>query len=267
MELWGRYVNINGTTSSIATQAATGYTSRGMDKKLDGEIAQATLMASSNKGGMRGIGLIAVLIAEIALKNKATNIAKDYYKLNKKDFDFFKATHQPGIAATVAEAMSPVDNPVYVADFYASAPAGMAKASILDKQWFETRRRTHRYAIGLQRRVDYDFAIQRLHGIVGGWNVGRRYELAYADEHNNRRFDRKLEAGNIGIGIGNIVRQGLASSSAGLASAYDNLGDTVSTIGNGLAANSGYKAGRADTGKRYADRNDVGTNNSRNKDT
>jgi hypothetical protein len=236
---------------SVTTIPKTGYVGRGQDQPGSGSDALTIANQSLNKGGMRGIGLLAIVLAEAALKKESVDLAEDYYRINKKDYEFFVSVHQPAIQQTVTEAMSPVDNPIYQHDYYASAPAGMAKSAILDKQWFETRRRVSRYSIGLQRRIDYDFAIRRLHGIVGGWNIGRRYEMAYADEHNNRRFDRKIEASNIGIGVGNIVRQGLASSTAGLASAYDNLGDTISTIGNGLAANSGYKAGRADTSARY----------------
>lgn len=230
-----------------------GYVGKGQTQQMAGEDAQAMLLASNNKGGMRGLGLIAVTLAEIALKNDTVNLARDYYKINKQDYDFFVATHQAPIAQSVAEAMSPVDNPEYKHDYYASVPAGMAKTAILDKQWFETRRRTNRYAIGTQRRVDMDFAVRRLHGILGGWNIARRYEMTYADEHNNRRFDKKLEAANIGVGVGNVVRQGLASSVASLASAQDNLGDTISTIGNGLAANTGYRQGRQYANQRYQD--------------
>lgn len=239
------------TESMNTAPAKSGYSSKGMD--MPGASSEALAIASQgvDKGGMRGLGLLAITIAEIKLKKEAIDLAKDYYNTNKKDFDFFVTTHQPAITASVAEAMSPVTNPVYAHDYYASAPAGMAKSAILDKQWFEARRRTHRYAIGLGRRIDYDFAIQRLHGVVAGWNIGRRYEMTYADLHNNRRFDKKVEVANIGIGVGNIVAQGLSSAVGKLASSYDNLGDTVSTIGNGLAANSGYTAGRNTAAERY----------------
>ena len=225
-------------------QPANGPTGKGQTQPGAGNQSLDIASQSTDKGGMRGIGLLAVVLAEIALKKESIDLAKNYYKTNKVDYDFFVAVHRGPIAATVTEAMSDTLNPLYRHDYYASAPAGMAKASIVDEQWFETRRRTHRYSTGLQKRVDYDFAVLRMHGILGGWNLARRYEMTYADEHNNRRFDRKIEASNIGIGIGNIVRQGLASSVSNLSSAYDGLGDTVASIGNGLAANSGYAAGR-----------------------
>lgn len=233
------------------TSAKNGYTGKGQTQQFAGEEAQATLLTSIDKGGMRGAGLIAVAIAEASLKKQAVDLAYDYYDINKKDYDFFRETHQGPISQTVDEAMSEVTNPTYIPDPVASIPAGISKLAVGEKQWFEVRRRAHRYATGLMQRIDYEFAMMRTHGVVAGWNVGTRYEIQYAQEHNNRRFDRKIAVSNIGIGVGNIVRAGLASSVSGLASARDNLGDMISTIGNGLAANTGYRAGRQDTNERF----------------
>lgn len=238
-------------TASTNVGPRTGYSGKGMDTPGASSEALSIANSSTDKGGMRGVGLLAVVLAEMALKKESIDIARDYYNTNKRDFDFFRTTHQPAIQQSVNEAMSPVSNPEYHHDYYASAPAGMGKTHILDEQWFQTRRRMHKHSIGLQRRVDYSFAVNRMHAIAGGWNIGIRYEMTYADDHNNRRFDKKVEIGNVGIGVGNIVRQGLASSVGQLASAYDHLGDTVSTIGNGLAANTGYRAGRSTTNAAY----------------
>lgn len=204
-----------------------------------------------DKGGMRGIGLIAAMVAEIALKIKAYNLAEDYYKTNKKDYDFFVAQHQGPIAQTATEAFDDSVNPLYVFDPYFASAAAVGKTATVDKEWFEVRRRAHRYATGAQRRVDYEFARIRAHAMAGAWNLGRRYELNWVDDRNNRRFDRRIATANIGIGVGNIVAQGLSSSVQRLASSYDNLGDTVATIGNGLAANTGYVQGRAETQARF----------------
>lgn len=233
------------------TAAKNGYSGVGQTQQFSGEDAQATLLSSVDKGGMRGIALMLVTIAEVTLKDQATDLARDYYKTNKKDYEFFKSTHQPAIQQSVSEAMSDTINPKYEPDLYSALPGGMAKTAVLDKQWFETRRRVHRYAVGLGRRVDFDFSMARLHGIIGGWNLANRYETTYADEHNNRRFDRKIEVANIGIGVGNVVRDKLASSVQNLSSAYDNIGNMVSTIGNGLAAHSGYNTARGATRERF----------------
>lgn len=235
------------------TTPSGGYTKENQTQWMNGENAVATILGSVNKGGMRGVGLLAVTLAEAKLKVDTYKLARDYYNTNKKDYDFFKSTHQAPIQASAQDAMSNTTNPPYVADFYASAPAGMAASAQIDKSWWETMRRTGRYARGLRQKITYEMALIRAHAIVGGWNTGRRYELTFADEHNNRRFDRKVEIANIGLGVGNIVAQGLASSVSKLAAAQDNLGDIAATIGNGLAAQTGYNKARQNVSEAYGD--------------
>lgn len=202
-------------------------------------------------GGMRGIGLVVFMLAQIALKLETLDLAKDYYRTNKRDFDFFKATHQPGMAQSAAEAMSATDNPTYRVDLYASAPAGMSTSKMLDRKWFESRRRVHRYATGAQRRLDYDFSVMRAAAIATGWNMGRRYEMAWADAHNERAFNRKLAMANVGIQAGNTMRQGLATAVGNLQNAYENLGNMGSAVVNGYYQKAGYEEGRAQTRERY----------------
>lgn len=204
-----------------------------------------------SKGGMRGVGLIAVMLGEMALKAKAADLAEDYYKLNKKDYDFFISTHQEPIAQTAAEAFDEAVNPTYIFDPYFAGVIAAGASAQVDKQWFQIRRRAHRYATGAQRRIDYEFAVLRAHAVVGAWNLGRRYERNWVDDRNNRQYDRRLAIANIGIGVGAIVSQGLSNSVQRLASTYDYIGDNLASIGNGLSANMGYKAGRADTRDRY----------------
>jgi hypothetical protein len=198
---------------------------------------------SINKGGMRGLGLVAAIIAEIALKEKAIDIARDYYNKNKQEYDFYFAVHAGPASASVTEAFGP-GNPVTTPDKYASAASGIAKSSILDKQWYEARRRIPKYNIGQAARLDYDMAIARTAGVVAGWNLSDKYELNWADERNERAFKRKVEITNVGLGIANAVRDGMARATANLSSAYDHMGDTLASIGNGYAAKAGYDDGR-----------------------
>ena len=199
--------------------------------------------ASMGKGGMRGIGLVAAILAEIALKEKVIDIARDYYNTNKQDYDFFTGTHQPRMAESAQEAFGPNNRDV-APDKYASAPSGMVKSAVIDRQWFEARRRIPKYNLGQQRRLDYDMAVLRTHGIVAGWNVANRYEMAWADERNERNFKRKIEIANVGIGVGNVIKEGMGRATQALSSAYDNIGDTIASIGNGYAQKTGYEAGR-----------------------
>ena len=212
------------------------------------ELAMAT--QSNDKGGMRGIGLLAMVIGELALKSKAIALANDYYATNKKDYDFFVGNHEGAMKQTAIEAFGP-NNPQYNYDLYASIPAGIAKAGTIDRAWFEARRRIPKYNVGQAYRLDYDMAVARMAGVAAGWNLAVRYELNWADEHNNRALDRKVSVANMGIGVGNIVQQGLSAAVSNLSSAYDKIGDTVASIGNGYAMSRGYSAGRAGTKAAY----------------
>lgn len=233
------------------TQLATNTNPGGTPTPMAGPDSAAIANSGMTAGGMRGLGLIAFLLAQITLKLDTVDLAKDYYNTNKKDFDFFKATHQPGAAASVSEAMNPTLNPKYTVDTFASSPAGMAKSKVVDKAWFAARRRSHRYAVGAQRRIDYEFALLRTAAIASGWNVGRRYEQAWADAHNERAFNRKLAMANIGVGVGSIVRQGLATAVGELTNAQNEISNTVASIGNGYFEKAGYMDARRDTRKRY----------------
>lgn len=245
------------TSPTVAREGTTpqGYSSRGQNQFLAGENAAATLLQSVDKGGMRGIGLVVMAIAEYLLKKKAVDLAKDYYNTNRRDYDFYNAVHKAPLEASVNEAFSPATNPKYKYDYYASAPAGIAKSALIDKQWYETRRRVSIYNIGQARRLDYSFAMLRTHAVVAGWNLANRYETTWTDEHNARAFERKVTITNIGIGVGNVVREGMAAAVSRLATSYDHIGDTVASIGNGYAAKSGYSDAREDVRNRYPSEN------------
>lgn len=233
----------NTTQATTPNTGQNGYTGTTQNQFMADGPSVASLTQSINKGGMRGLALLAVSIAEVALKRKATDLAKDYYDVNKQDYQFFQNIHQPAIGSTANEAFGAL-NPTYTYDYYASVPAAIAKVNSVDKQWFQARRLIPKYNIGQQRRLDYDMGIARAHAVTAGWNAGIRYELNWTDDHNNRAFNRKAAIVNVGIGMGNIVRDGLAASVSSLASSYDSLGDTVATIGNGYAAYSGSNDAR-----------------------
>jgi hypothetical protein len=202
-------------------------------------------------GGMRGIGLLAFMAAQIALKLETLDLAKDYFNTNKRDFDFFRVTHQPGMQQSAAEVMSSTLNPMVQPDEYASSPAGLSTSKAIDRKWFETRRRTGRYNVGAHRRMDYDFAVLRAAAVASGWNMGRRYELAWADAHNERAYNRKLAMANVGIQAGNTMRQGLATAVNNVQSAYTGLGDTVFSVANGYYQKAGYEDARKQVKQRY----------------
>lgn len=223
-----------GISSNYGSAMTLGANGQGVDTALTGMPI----------GGMRGSGLAVYMALESALRFKAVSLMRDYHTVNENEYNYTKAIYQAPAAASASEVTSPVTNPKYAVDTYASTPAGMSTAKITDKQWFQARRRMHRYATGAQDRLDYDFAILRTSALISGWNMGRRYEQAWADAHNERRISRQVAIMNVGIAAGNIARQGLATAVEGLGNAYTGIEDSLSAVGNGMFAAKGVQDGK-----------------------
>lgn len=213
--------------------------------------AVSDMSGGKSAGGMRGIGLIAFVLGQIFLNNKSLSLSKDYYNTNKQDFDFFQHTHQTPMAATAAEAFSATGNPSYTVDLYASVPAAAARVAELDRQWLMARKSLSRYATGAASRLDYEYAKHRVQQMAANWYMGYRSELTYAQDHNERQFNRQVMVVNLGIGAGNEVAKGLASAAQGLNSAYTQAGNQLGSIASGISGSIGQKQGKADTQADY----------------
>lgn len=233
------------------TQIAGSRNEDGLITPINGPDATTMANMPSTGGGMRGVGIVALILAQVYLKLETVKLAKNYYKTNRKDFDKFKATYQPGTIASVSEAMSDVTNPKYVVDNYASSPAGISKSKLIDIAWFSTRRRISRYNVGAQERLDYDMSLLRASAVATGWNMGRRYEQSWTDAHNERRFNKKISMANLGLAAGNIIAAGLATAVGKVSDAQSGLASSIGSIGNGYARKIGYEQGRSDTRKSF----------------
>lgn len=245
------YDSSNNTGVVTYRGGQNGYSGVGQTQMIAGEDAVTNLASSIDKGGMRGLGLLAIALAEYELKQKVIDLGQNYYNINKQDYQFFTNQHQPAIAQSASEVFSNTLNPSYNYDFYASLPGGIASTSINERQWYEARRRLPKYNIGAQRRLDYDMSVARTHAVISGWNLGTRYELSWADQHNLRQFDRRVAMANIGLGIAAMVRQGMASAVGEVSQAYDSLGDSIAAIGNGWAAKGASEDARRAVRKMY----------------
>lgn len=226
------------------------YTS-GQNHWASGSDSVTNASASKTAGGMRGIGLIALVLGQMYIQGKTIDLARDYYNTNKQDFDFFQSTHQAPMAATAAEAFNPALNPGYVQDKYVAVPASAARVADLDRRWLASRKSLSRYATGAGQRVDYEFAKQRSVQMAASWFLGWRSELSYAQEHNERQFNRKVTVVNIGIGVGNEVARGLASAAGSMNNALTGAGNQLGSIASGLSQQMGHKQGAADTQQLY----------------
>ena len=204
------------------------------------------MSTGTSAGGMRGVGLIVSILGQMALQKKNLSLAKDYYNTNKRDYDFFNATHRGPMAQSVQEAFSPTANPEYLHDKYVSVPAAAARVADIDRKWLTSRRSLSRYAVGAGKRVDYEYAKQRASLMAANWYLGWRNELTYAQERNERRFNRKVNVVNVGIGAGNAVASGLASASANVMNANAGLANQFGSIAQGIIGKNAEDRGRAD---------------------
>jgi len=231
--------------------AASSYSGKGQTQWGVSSNDVAQMSGGKSAGGMRGIGLVAFVLGQVLLNNKALSLAKDYYNVNKQDFNFFTSVHQAPMAASAAEAFNPTLNPAYVQDKYTAIPAAAARVADMDRQWFAARRSISRYATGAGARLDYEYAKNRSQQMAANWWLGWKSEFAYALEHNERQFNRKVMVVNIGIGAGNEVARGLAGAAGNLESALGNLGNQFGSLAGGLGRQIGQNDAMQQTRNTY----------------
>jgi hypothetical protein len=231
--------------------SAGSYTGGAQNQWGSDAATTANVSSSKTAGGMRGLGLIALVLGQLYIDNKVIDLAADYYNINKQDFDFFKSTHQAPLAATAAEAFDTNLNPSYVQDKYVAIPASAARVAELDRQWLANRKSLSRYATGAAQRLDYEYAKVRATQMAASWFLGWRSELSYAQEHNERQFNRKVTVVNIGIGVGNEVARGLASAAGSMNNALTGASNQLGSVASGLSGEIGRRQGAKDTQQLY----------------
>lgn len=223
---------------------ATDIVGRGNVQYMSPDNAISNAMSGVSKGGMRGLGLVAILSAEYDLKKRAIKLAKNYFASNLYDFNFFQSKVQPALSNLVNEAYSDAINPTTTSpDYKSSTISAVSKTSVFDKKWFEVVRKTPIYNAGQIAKWTYEMALARKMALAAGWGVAHRYEQNYALDRNNRAFARKMGVLNYALGLGNAASQGMSGAVANLSNAYDNMGDAVASFGNGLATFAGYHDG------------------------
>ena len=217
-------------------------------------VAVSNLISGFNWGGMRGKAAATCIAAQLGVEYQNYLTAKSYYQTNHQDFLFWNGLYQPLLAPILNEAITRpwyttgVYTPQYGAlDYLASTGRGQSKASVkLDREWFNTRRRASKYHIGYGRRIDYKFAMARFNSELEGWNLGFRYEDHRKQMYDEQRHAHRTEILNIGIGVGQIARRGLATAVETLNESRSRLGSEFGSIGNGLATTAMYQNGQQD---------------------
>jgi len=138
--------------------------------------------------------------------------------------------------------MGPFSPQYGMLDYIASTGRGASMgARRLDKQWYATRRRMPKYQTGLGKWLDYKFSMGKVNETLNGWNLGFRYEDHRKEVYDEQRHGHRTNILNLGIGVGNSARRGLATAVGQLSEARSGLASQFASIGNGLAQDTAAK--------------------------
>lgn len=228
----GNNKNASSVSPTAGTATGSNHSNWGMN-----DTKQVTI----NSGGMTGFAGWFLVIAQAALAEQQYEIARSYYNVNKVDFDFYETNYQPRILSHAQQAFN---TPFYTPDYFPMTGAALAQVKTYDEKWFQTRRRLHRYAVGHQEHVDYQFYNLRRRAVFSSLIAGRRVEDARKDWKDDQIQTHKVQALNIGIALGNIARQGLAQATEVREKAYDELGTRIGGLANGIFKRQGYEFSR-----------------------
>ncbi len=228
---FGGATNNKGSNShSPINNTSTGGTPWGMND---------TAIMRIDGGGLNGLAGVAVATIQFIIARFQFNIAKRYYNKNKQDFDYYKNNYMPRILSHAQQAFN---TPFYTPDYYPMTGAALAQVKQYDEKWFQTRRRLHRYALGHQRHIDYQFYNFRRRAVFSSLVAGRRVEDARKDWKDDQIQSHKVQVLNVGIALGNIARQGLAQATATREKAFDELGSRLGGLANGIFEKKGYES-------------------------
>lgn len=223
------------------------------DKASIGSNNLGNLLNNYGFGGISGFGMLPVELAQYILLQQDLNTAQNYFDTNRKDFDFFANLYEGNMAASLTEAIT---RPFYESssftpqygkqDYVAVLGRGMSVgARKVDYAWWLARRRMGRYNIGMGKWIDYKFTIAKVQAGFQGWNVAFRYEDHRTQMYDEQRHGNRTNILNLGIGVGNMARNGLATSVRALSEARQQTAGQVGAFANDL----GYRTGKQATNK------------------
>lgn len=252
--------NLGGNESSAVS--ATGATSRqgvpaaNSDPSQIGNTLQQSLPSLVAAGGFLALGIISSLNAEY---EKMVDISERYYQEFVFDRNHWTFTYAPHIRDRFVPMA--VNEPVYFGDgrgqfntqsnpdldlFRRAQLAGQHIAQ-MDIAWRTKRRVVGRYSHGEMRMDDLDISIKRAQLQTDNQIIARKIEDIREDEFNNRRWNRLIQAANIGIAGTNIATQGYSTAMAGHMDALQGMANYKTSLGNQISAAAGnYLESRGD---------------------
>ena len=242
------------------------YSGWDQDKASVGSGNIGNLLNNYGFGGLSGFGMIFIEGAQYALLTQDLNTAQNYYNTNKQDFIFFTNTYEGRMAGSLTEAMTrPLyEDPASAAlpqygglDYLAVLGRGLSMAARrVDYEWYLTRRRQSKYNIGKGKWIDYKFTIEKIQQGIQGWNVAFRYEDHRKEAYDEQRHANRTNILNLGIGVGNIARNGLATSVKALSEARTQAAGQLGAFSNDLGYQSGKQAYNKDRPTQLATQTD-----------
>jgi hypothetical protein len=218
--------------------------------QTDSPVSSGSLspsVAAIAMGGTRVFAISAAYQQLQALKQNLT-IAKNYYTINKQDFDFWTSTYQNHMRDALLEGMNRpyyttgTFTPQYGAlDYKASTGRGQSKAALkMDRDWYLNRRKISKYNTGLGHKLDLQYSLARFNSELEGFNLGYRFEDNRKLVYDEQRHAHQAEILNLGIGAGNAARKGLATAVGTLSEARSEKASQMGALSNGLSNFAGF---------------------------
>ena len=168
------------------------------------------------------------------------DLTKKYYAQSERDYQFWESNYAPQIKAIVEEYFGVDGAPGAGEQKYRvnydnrRGPSSMKARRQADEAWLQRYNNTAPRAVGKMRWDAADAAELAFLGSVGLDDFAIRFELAYRDSIDNRRWNHRVSLVNVGIEAGNNAAQGMSSAVAELGAATQGIVGSKIAMGAGV---------------------------------
>lgn len=163
-----------------------------------------------------------------------------YFAQSERDYQFWEGHYAPQIKSIVEEYFGADGAPGAGEQKYRvnydnrRGPSSMKARRQADEAWLVRFNQTQARAVGQMRWEATDAAELAFIGSVGLDDFAIRFELAYRDAWDNRRWNHRVQLVNIGIEAGNNAAQGMSSAVAETGAAAQGIVGSKIAMGAGI---------------------------------
>ncbi len=223
------------TTSAHQTSGGGGGASFGVSSSdiTNGISGLSTSIATVVTGAV-------VLGAVDDVIDEQHDLTKRYFYQSVTDYNFWEQRYAPQIKSIVEEYFGNSGAPgegeqKYVPNYdNRRGPSSMKARRQADEAWLVRYNNTDPHAVGQMRWDAADAAELAFIGSVGLDDFAIRFELAYRDAFDNRRWTHRVQLVNVGIEAGNNAAQGMSSAVAETGAATQGIVGSKIAMGAGL---------------------------------